>query len=539
MTGASPRGTPGALGAALHGRFLHGLAVAPRRTAVRGPGWSLSYEALHERALTWAGALLRAAGHRPAAVAVLAAKGPHAYAGVLAALYAGAAVVPLSTGFPAARTRHMLEAAGVSAVIADAAGRAVLAGVPGPAPGVPVLAPDEVRAGSVPVDAAHALGEPLPAAAGDTAYVLFTSGSTGRPKGVRISHGSTAHYFHVLDARYDFGPQDVFSQIFDLNFDCAMFDLFCAWGAGATVQQVPAAAFRDVPAFAAEAGLTVWFSTPSTVSLVRRTAGLGAGSLSGLRWSIFAGEALKCADAADWQRAAPTSTVENLYGPTELTITICGYEWSPETTPGLAVHGIVPIGAVHKGHDHLLIDEDCEPVSGEGELVVTGPQMTSGYLDPADHRGRFVTHDGRTWYRTGDRVREVADGVLAYVDRLDAQVQVQGWRVEPAEIDQALCACAGVEEAVTVAVPAAGGDLELVAFYTGSPTPAAQLARGLRDVLPERLVPRRYAHLAAFPLNANRKIDRGALRARAAAPPGPARAAAVPARTAPPAPRGR
>ncbi|MGA5502623.1 AMP-binding protein [Streptomyces umbrinus] len=539
MTGATSQALLGAYGAALHARFLRGLAVAPRRAAVRGPGWSLSYEALHERALTWAGALLRAAGHRPAAIAVLAAKGPHAYTGVLAALYAGAAVVPLSTDFPAARTRHMLEAAGVSAVIADAAGRAVLAGAPGPVPGIPVLAPEEVPAGSVPVDAAYALGEPLPADVGDTAYVLFTSGSTGRPKGVRISHGSTDHYFQVLDARYDFGPEDVFSQTFDLNFDCAMFDLFCAWGAGATVQQLPAAAFRDVPAFAAEAGLTVWFSTPSAISLVRRTAGLDAGALPGLRWSIFAGEALKCADAADWQRAAPTSTVENLYGPTELTITICGYEWSPETSPGLAVHGIVPIGAVHKGHDHLLVDADCEPVSGEGELIITGPQMTAGYLDPADHQGRFVTHDGRTWYRTGDRVREVAEGVLAYVDRLDAQVQVQGWRVEPAEIDQALCACPGVEEAVTVAVPAAGGDLELVAFYTGRPTPASRLARGLRGALPERLIPRRYTHLAAFPLNANRKIDRGALRARATGPLGPAEPADVPARVPRPAPRGQ
>ncbi|MFD5424743.1 AMP-binding protein [Streptomyces sp. NPDC127084] len=519
-----------AYGAALHARFLRGLALAPERVAVRGPGWSLTYRQLHERALTWAGALLRAVdgdfrsatgkgpravgeptGTGPGAIGVLADKGPDAYTGVLAGLFAGLTVVPMSTGFPASRIRQMLDAAAVSAVVADGSGQALLADAvdPGGRP-LPVLA---TEGGTVRADTAYALTAPRPVRADDTAYILFTSGSTGRPKGVRVTHGATDHYFQVLDTRYPFTPEDVFSQTFDLNFDCSLFDLFCAWGAGATAQQIPAAAYRDLPGFAASAGLTVWFSTPSAVALVRRTCGLGEGSLPGLRWSFFAGEAFTCRDAEDWQRAAPHSHVENLYGPTELTVTVTGHRWSPQDR---AVNGYVPIGTVHKGHDWLLLGEDGEPASDEGELLISGPQMTTGYLDPADEEGRFLQRDGRRWYRTGDRVRRIGDEVLAYVDRLDAQVQVQGWRVEPAEIDQRLRGLPGVQDAVTVAVTCPDGQTSLVGFYTGERLSPAVLVRGLRAHLPDRMIPRRFQHVTEFPLNGNRKTDRKALRAVAA-----------------------
>ncbi|TDC86367.1 AMP-binding protein [Actinomadura sp. 7K507] len=504
----------------LAARFLRGVAVAPDRTAIRARDGALTYAELHERALRWAGALLRAMPDGPgAAVGVLAGKGLDAYTGILAGLYAGVTVVPLSTEFPAARTRQMLHAAGVAALVTDERGYELLPEIllnsaPGDA-AMPVLCPS--RAGGpfprISADGAHELAAPRPVDRADPAYILFTSGSTGRPKGVPISHAANDHYFQVLDARYDFTPDDAFSQTFDLNFDCAMFDMFCAWGAGACLVQVPASAYRDMPAFMARAGLTVWFSTPSAIALVRRTGGLAPAAMPGLRWSFFAGEALKCRDADDWQQAAPTSAVENLYGPTELTITCTAHRWDPEASPPRAVNGVVPIGGLHKGLEYLLLGPDGEPADGEGELCVSGPQMTTGYLDPADAEGRFVERGSLTWYRTGDRVREVG-GELAYLDRMDAQVQVRGWRIEPAEIDNELRSCPEIEDAVTVAATA-GTEAELVGFYTGRPVPAVELARRLRRTLPEPMIPRRFAHLAGFPLNPNRKIDRSALLARA------------------------
>ncbi|MEV5955783.1 AMP-binding protein [Streptomyces sp. NPDC051987] len=488
--------------ATLHARFLHGLALHPTRIALRlEDGQEFTYEHLHELALRWAGALHTTGDEPPRAVGVLAGKTIAAYAGLLAALYAGAAAVPLHPEFPEARTRRMLDAAGVTTLLADRQGLTTLAD-----PGIPVLAPlDQGPLPGRPLDA------PLPVAPDGIACVLFTSGSTGRPKGVPVRHDSADHYFQVLENRYGFQPDDVFSQSFDLNFDCALFDLFCAWGAGASAHPVPAVAYRDLPGFAAARGLTVWFSTPSAITLVRRTGGLAPGSLPGLRWSFFAGEALRAADVEDWLAAAPGSTVENIYGPTELTVTITGHRWSPETSPELCVNGLVPIGRVHPGHDHVLLGENGTPDDTEGELCVTGPQLTAGYLDPRDDDGRFLERDGRRWYRTGDRVRRLPGDELVYLGRLDSQVQLHGWRVELAEVEHAVRGCVGVHDAVAVTRSDANG-LHLVVYYTGVPTPARELARRLRDVLPKGMLPRHYRHLDAFPLNTNRKIDRARLR---------------------------
>jgi amino acid adenylation domain-containing protein len=497
---------------ALHDRFLRGLAQSPDQPALRAGAGDITYSALHEMALMWAGALAVQADGGPGAVGILASKGVHAYAGILAVLYAGGTAVPVNPMFPSARIRQMLELAGASAVIAADADEAssALNGLD-----LPVLTPPD-RGGSMLPRAADQLAAPLSAAGADVAYILFTSGSTGRPKGVRITHGSTAHYFGLLDERYDFGPRDVFSQTFDLNFDCAMFDLFCAWGAGAAVRVVPPDAYRELPEFLAGHGVTVWFSTPSAISVLRRMGGLAPGALPGLRWSFFAGEALRCSDTEDWHAAAPNSVIENLYGPTELTITVSGHRWSPLSRE-LAVNGLVPIGRVHPGHDCLLLAPDGEMAGAEGELCISGPQLTPGYLDPADDIGRFLNRGGRKFYRTGDRVRQLDNDELAYVGRLDAQVQVQGWRVELAEVDQAVRDCHGVEDAVTVARETPAGT-ELVVFYTGTPSRPAELVRQLRRTLPHGLVPREFRHVREFPLNSNRKIDRRELTSAAVAP---------------------
>ncbi|SKA39992.1 amino acid adenylation domain-containing protein [Marinactinospora thermotolerans DSM 45154] len=494
---------------ALYSRFRRGLSANPDGAAFRagnGGAESLTYAEADRLALLWAGALLR--DGRPAAVGILAAKGTVAYVGVLAGLYAGVPVVPLGTDLPVERIGMMAETAGVEAVIADQWGATAARDLT-----VAGRTPRVLTPGIDPPAQADALDAPRPVAPSDVAYVLFTSGSTGRPKGVPITHANTDHYFRFLDTRYDFTPGDVFSQTFDLTFDCAMFDLFCAWGAGATVVAVPMTAYRDLPAFIAEQGITVWFSTPSAIGLTRHTGRLTPGSLPGLRWSLFAGEALKEADATDWLRAASSSTLENLYGPTEMTITITAYRWDPATTPGICVNGLSPIGEVNDGHDHLLIGEDGRPAEQEGELWISGPQLTPGYLDPRDAGGRFVHRDGRTWYNTGDRVRRARTGDLVYLGRADSQVQIQGRRVELTEIDHALRATPGVTDAATVAVTQGEeGPLRLVAFYTGAPARPADLAAQAGRTLPAGLIPRTYVHLDGFPLNHNRKVDRARLR---------------------------
>ncbi|WNI18966.1 amino acid adenylation domain-containing protein [Actinacidiphila sp. ITFR-21] len=485
----------------LHGWFLRGAARDPDAEALRIGAKSFSYGQLHERALALAGTLVRATDGGPRRVGLLAARSEQAYAGVLAAGYVGATVVPLNPDFPAERTRRMIAAADLDALLVDDSGIPLL----------PELA-DEL--GSAPVvgePSGAPLAQPRTPSPDDVAYILFTSGSTGRPKGVPVLHRNVTSYLRHVHDRYGFTSDDVFSQTFDLTFDLAMFDLFCAWGSGGTLVSVPPTAFVSLPDFVAHHGITVWFSSPSAISLVRRLRRLVPGALSGLRHSLFCGEPLLRHDAADWQAAAPQSRLENLYGPTELTISCSAHRWDDATSPDACVNDVVPIGTMHPGSRYLLADADGRPHPETGELCVSGPQMFPGYLDPGDDEGRFLHHDGQRWYRTGDLARVRPDGELLYLGRRDHQVKIRGVRVELAEVEWGLRRCAGVQDAVAVVA----GD-ELVAFYLGRHRPAADLIDELSTFFPRYMIPLFFEHLEEFPLNANRKTDRGVLKTRAA-----------------------
>jgi amino acid adenylation domain-containing protein len=479
----------------LHEWFLRGLAADPAAAALRIGTKSFTYLRLHERGLALAGDLVALTGGHPRRVGLLAARSEQAYAGVLAAGYAGAAVVPLNPEFPADRTSAMIAAAGIDALIADTRGVAVL----------PELA--DVL-GSTPVitePTCPPLDRPRDAAPDDIAYILFTSGSTGRPKGVPVLHRNVSAYLRFVHDRYAFTRDDVFSQTFDLTFDLAMFDMFTAWGCGGTLVCVPPTAMAALQEFIGYQGITVWFSSPSVISLTRRR-GLEPGSLPSLRLSLFCGEPLLRHDAMDWQAAASQSRLENLYGPTELTISCTVYCWDPLEGHDLRVNDIVSIGTMHPGLRYILLGADDRPDPGEGELCVTGTQMFPGYLDPADDLGRFAEHDGLRWYRTGDMVRLLPTGDLAYLGRRDHQVKIRGVRVELPEVEWGMRRCPGVRDAVAVAV--AG---ELVAFYLGDRQPPVALTRELGTFFPRQQIPRLFHHLTEFPLNANRKTDRGAL----------------------------
>jgi acyl-CoA synthetase (AMP-forming)/AMP-acid ligase II len=373
-------------------------------------------------------------------------------------------------------------------------------------PGLPV--PEQ--AGAVPAAAATALARPAGVHPDDAAYVLFTSGSTGRPKGVPVTHANMAHFLAVNRPRYGLSPSDACSQTFDCTFDLAMFDMFVTWSAGAVLVSTPPQVFLALPEFAARQGLTMWFSVPSAIALVRRRGGLTAGSLPSLRWSLFCGEPLLMADAASWQAAAPRARVENLYGPTELTIACSAYRWDPAASPALCANGVVPVGPLYPGLRGVLVGESGEVSDSEGELCVSGPQMFPGYLDPHDDEARFTTLAGTRWYRTGDLMSSSAGAGLSYLGRVDTLVKIRGYRVELAELEWHARAVPGVERAVVV--PVDGADSRrLFAWYCGEPGSAGPIREHLRTVVPEFMVPHWIRSIDQLPLNANRKVDRAAL----------------------------
>lgn len=492
----------------------------PDATAIEVRHDSLTYAEFHDLVERLAAALVATAGKRPAAVGLLALRTLAAYTGYLAALRLGATVIPLNPAFPAGRNRAMLAAAGAEVVVVDERGAAqaeeLLAGT-----GVPALPlSGEWRAG-LPAR----WDEPYTGRPEDVAYTLFTSGSTGTPKGVPIRHRNLGGYQPYFLERYAAGPGSRFSQTFDLTFDPSVFDMVVAWSSGGTLV-VPQGDELFTPArFVADRGITHWFSVPSIVSIAQRLRGLRPGSMPGLRWSMFAGERLTVEQARAWAAAAPNSTLENHYGPTELTITCNGYRLpaDPADWP-VTSNGTVPIGPVYPYLESLVMTEDGT-VGEEGELCVRGDQRFDGYLDPANDPGRFVRLEGARvvvtegsptptdWYRSGDRVR-VEDGLLVVLGRLDDQVKIHGYRVELGEIEAVLRTHPGLHDVVVLAASGARGEPELHALYTGEKVPAAELTETAAGRLPEYMRPTRFLYVDGFPVNASGKVDRRALAAQ-------------------------
>jgi amino acid adenylation domain-containing protein len=355
------------------------------------------------------------------------------------------------------------------------------------------------------------------------AYLLFTSGSTGRPKGVPIPDRAVTAYLRRAIARYGFAPGDRLSHLFALTFDLSVFDLFCAWGSGATLV-IPSADQARLPArYVSERALTSWFSVPSVVSVADRMRTLKPNSMPTLRWSLFCGEALGYLQATAWRSAAPASVIENLYGPTELTVSCSAFRMPAEQSDWpTTMNDTAPIGEPHDGMEFLILGPGGAP-AGEGELCVRGVQRFDGYLDASDDAGRFVSTDGQPvthvtandWYRTGDLVCRQADGELVFLSRLDDQLKINGYRAEPGEVEALLCRHPAVAEAVVMACQGPV-TTELLAFYVGDAVPQRELTEFLGGLLPHYVVPRWYRHLDALPYTVNGKIDRKRLRADAA-----------------------
>jgi amino acid adenylation domain-containing protein len=507
----------------LRSGFLKQVAARPNAPALVVKDRVWSYGDLDETARRWAGAIVSRLGRPAQRVGVFGSRSEVAYTGALAALYSGAAFVPLNPRFPADRTRAMIRQAELDAIFVDKLASSHLATVLNGLERVPpVWLPDtesaEELASINPLD-----GDLPPLRQEDLAYLLFTSGTTGSPKGVPILHSNVRAFLNWAVDRYQIRPEDRFSQTFDQTFDLSVFDLFVAWEAGACVYAMSSIDPLAPSKFINKNKLTVWFSVPSIPAQMRKRNLLGPGSLPTLRWSLFCGEPLPRASAEAWQAAAPNSIVENLYGPTELTIACTVHRWDPRTSPERCVNDMVAIGEPFPGLTAVLVDKHLQLVSdGEpGELCVCGAQTSVGYWeDPVKTAERFVKLPlsglpDEIFYRTGDQARQLPGGEYVCLGRTDHQIKVMGYRVELGEIEEVLHKGSGVVQAVAMGWPVNEGTAKgIVAFVNGAGVDSAQLKNACRASLSDYMVPSKIILMDEMPLNVNGKIDRAALKAR-------------------------
>jgi amino acid adenylation domain-containing protein/non-ribosomal peptide synthase protein (TIGR01720 family) len=496
--------------------FQRRVAVAPYAPAVICDGTPTSYSELNRLANRLA-RHLRSIGVGPETpVGILVDRSIRLPVAILAVLKAGGAYLPLDPAYPPDRIAFMLDDADARVLITDERLSAVLSEAGTRLPDRVVLV-DDVASATGAEDNLPDVPDPA-----STAYVVYTSGSTGRPKGAVIEHRSLAVFARDVTDRLGLGVGDRFLQFASPSFDVLAEELFPTWSAGGVVV-IPTehiiSGGVDLADLVERERLTVMeLPTAYWHEWVRELDRAGRELPSCLRLVIIGGERVLPDRLVMWRRLNVPLT--HVYGLTETTVSSTFFRLDPADP----VHDWpnLPIGTPLPSADLRVLDRRLRPVpvGGTGELYVGGVSLARGYLGrPGLTAQRFVAdpdagRPGQRLYRTGDLVRLRPDGNLEFISRVDTQMKIRGFRVEPMEIESTLSRHPDVAESVVAMFEPSPGDRRLVAYVVPSPGAGAgvtELRRFLERELPAYMVPSAFVELEALPLNANGKVDRDRL----------------------------
>jgi D-alanine--poly(phosphoribitol) ligase subunit 1 len=442
-------------------------------------------------------------------VGVCLADDIHTYASILALWMSGRAFVPVNPLFPAARNRKIMERLGLRWVLHSREMD----------PGVMIPGCRALHTGAIDLKS-----ERKPVLDKFTrerdAYVLFTSGSTGNPKGVRIS-------FHNLNSfvrdfinypAYSFTPEERFLQIYDLSFDASVHCYTVPLAIGASVHTVPPDGIKYLAAYKLmhEQQLTFVKMPPSTLSYLRPY--FSSIRLPFLKYCLLGGEAFPSLLAGEWESCIPNALIQNVYGPTEVTVNCLIYDWNGPGSQRKARNGIASIGKVFGTSTALVIRENGAPAKpGEtGELLVAGEQVSPGYWkDEQLNKKAYVELDLagkiRRFYRTGDVVTVDGDGDVMYIGRNDEQVQVRGYRVELGEIESLARAFLDGKNVMAIGRDQGMGEMKIFLAVESVEVDPLPLRGHLQEHLPSYMIPERILCIPHFPRLVSGKLDRKAL----------------------------
>ncbi|SFW76498.1 non-ribosomal peptide synthetase, partial [Luteibacter sp. UNCMF366Tsu5.1] len=501
-----------------HDAIVAQAVRAPAVVALRSAFGDLTYDGLL-RAAAITARQIREGGAVPGQIVGLCVdRTPAMVSGLLGILLAGCVFLPLDPRHPPGRLAQTLTDAGASLVVADPHGLAWLEGEALP----PVIAlgawEDMVEQVAV-ADGLDALLAALGAgpAPDDLAYVIFTSGSTGRPKGVAVEHRSLVNHNRFACRYYGFANDDVQLMVSSMGFDLYLEEVLVVLRAGGTLvltdrEQVLTPG--GIGALAQQHGLTA-LNLPT--ALFHELVSSGS-PLPTLRRVIVGGERLDPAKVDAFFKAMPSATLFNTYGPTETTIISTAARLTAEAWN---VEAGVPIGRpIDNTHAYVLdAGQRLVPIGVAGELYIGGHGVARGYLGQDElTRERFVPDpfgSGGRLYRTGDLVRWREDGQIDYLGRVDHQVKVRGFRVEPGEIEACIASHPDISDAMVIAQTQVGGGRLLAFFRRVGTATAADVATDLkgylRQRLPDYMLPAACVEVAAWPLTPNGKVDAQAL----------------------------
>jgi amino acid adenylation domain-containing protein len=500
----------------------------PEAVAVVDGERKLTYGELDAEANRVANLLTELGVERNERVAMYLDKSLESVVAIYGILKAGAAYVPLDPQAPPARLGYIAADAGIRVALTGAekqdAWESISAAAPGlrswlvlngpaadaPA-GVQVLGTADLAA----FDDGRARQQAIDS---DLAYILYTSGSTGTPKGVMLTHRNCLAFVEWAVETFRVTSEDRLSSHAPLHFDLSTFDLYAAALAGAPVILVPpqVSVFpSQVRSFIEHAGITVWYSVPSILTMLVMRGGLQRGDLPGLRTILFAGEVFPANHLRRLMELLPHVRLANLYGPTETNV--CTW-W--DVTPLAEDATEIPIGRAIDNVEVFAVTEDGRRAAlGEvGELYVRGPTVMQGYLgDPEKTASRLISNPlddvlGQPVYRTGDLVQESPDGTYRFLGRRDHQIKSRGYRIELGDIEAALYAHPAVLECAVVAIPDELISNRLEAYVIlRDEVSKPELLGFCADRIPSYMIPGELRFTDALPRTSTGKVDRRAL----------------------------
>lgn len=486
--------------------FSRQVTRTPEAPAVSFHGETLSYEALNRRANQIAARLLELGATQGVFVSLYLERSADMLAALLAVQKTGAAYIPLDPAYPSDRIQYMLEDSQAQLIVTQASLQTAL---PDTRANVVIL--EDIFNDS-------RLGQECPQRAvspDDLAYVIYTSGSTGKPKGVALTHRNLTNFLLSMAKTPGLSRSDTLLAVTTISFDIAGLELYLPLLVGAQVVIADRETAMDgvlLKQSIDRHGVTVMQATPTTWRLLLEAGWSGN---TPLKRAFCGGEGFP-SDLAQ-QMVGLKLEVWNLYGPTETTI------WS--TAQRVAASAVTKpnedIGYPIDNTTVYVVDQDCNlmPQRASGELLIGGDGLAWGYLGlPALTAEKFIpdpfgTTPGARLYKTGDRARQLADGTLTCLGRIDHQIKIRGYRIEPGEIEVVIQQHPLVRQAVVIVWTAAPGDKRLAAYFTSKDQTTAidAVKDWTRSQLPAHMVPTEWAQLEQLPLTPNGKLDRNAL----------------------------
>ena len=462
----------------------------------------LSYAQLNRRANRLAHRLIAAGVGPDVLVGLALERSIEMVVGLLAVLKAGGAYVPLDPEYPRERLAYMLEDSGVKLLLTQAH---LLQQLPIP------QGLDHLVLGESWFEGYSDSNPGIVLDGENLAYVIYTSGSTGQPKGAGNRHSALTNRLQWMQEAYGLGASDTVLQKTPFSFDVSVWEFFWPLMSGARLVVAAPGDHRDparlISVITAEQVTTVHF-VPSMLQAFLQDAAVTR--CQSLQRIVCSGEALPVDAQQQVFAKLPQAGLYNLYGPTEAAIDVTHWTCVDEG------HDTVPIGEPIANLRTHVLDADLSPVpvGVAGELYLGGAGLARSYhRRPGLTAERFVPcpfHPGARLYRSGDRVRQRADGVIEYLGRLDHQVKLRGLRIELGEIEARLLEHPAVREASVQVVDGK----QLVAYVVLQPNGddwRERLSTHLASHLPDYMVPAQWVVLEHMPLSPNGKLDRKAL----------------------------